>query len=101
MEDFLRDLNVFNVLSSYRSARAPKSYKSRFNPFELGEKQFRQKYRFSKLNMKKLINLVRSELEGSNRGGHIPADLQVMAAIRYWGRNEVCVCSFYDRSGSI
>lgn len=89
---FIDDLNVVSTLSSNSNGnrtRTPKTYKPRYNPMELDEIYFRRKYRFTKANMTRVINLVRSDLEGSPRGGHIPADLQVMAAIRYWGRNEV------------
>lgn len=60
------------------------------NPMDvLDETEFKKKYRFSKSNMTKVIQIVKNELYGDIRGVYIPAELQIMAAIRYWGRNEV------------
>ncbi|KAL4719977.1 hypothetical protein ACJJTC_018942 [Scirpophaga incertulas] len=56
---------------------------------ELSEKDFKNRYRFSKENMKKIITLLRDDLSVDNRGGSIPVELQVMAVIRYWGRHEI------------
>ncbi|RVE48500.1 hypothetical protein evm_006811 [Chilo suppressalis] len=56
---------------------------------EFSEKNFKNRYRFSKENMKKIINILRDDLSLDNRGGSIPVELQVIAVIRYWGRHEI------------
>uniref|UniRef100_A0A2H1VKK2 SFRICE_015750 n=1 Tax=Spodoptera frugiperda TaxID=7108 RepID=A0A2H1VKK2_SPOFR len=60
---------------------------------ELSESDFKQRYRFSKGNMVKIINILRTRLSMDksmdSRGGSIPVELQVIAAIRYWGRHEI------------
>lgn len=91
---FSNFLNRINMISAFDNHSVPvrrkKKYSKRFNPMmELTEYDFRYKYRFSKDNMRKLISLVREDLDGDRRGGRVSVDLQVMAAIRYWGRNEV------------
>lgn len=55
------------------------------------EEEFRIKYRFSKENTKKLIKLVEADLigKGKRNGGCIPPYIQVLAALRCWGRNQV------------
>ncbi|RVE47019.1 hypothetical protein evm_008301 [Chilo suppressalis] len=71
-------------------SRRTKVYNSRANPMdEFSEKDFKNRYRFSKENMKKIINILRDDLSVDNRGGSIPVELQVMAVIRYWGRHEI------------
>ena len=84
---FINDFNNLNRVLP--TPRRRKIYKTRFNPMSLRNLEFKQKYRFSKENMVKIIDIIRSDFNSDNRGGHIPIDLQVMAAIRYWGRNEV------------
>ncbi|RVE44710.1 hypothetical protein evm_010614 [Chilo suppressalis] len=70
--------------------RRTKVYNSRANPMdEFSEKDFKNHYRFSKENMKKIVNILRDDLSAGNRGGSIPVELQVMAVIRYWGRHEI------------
>lgn len=90
-QEFIEFLNRLDLLDNQPSTmRKKKLYKTRFNPMNaLGEEDFRKKYRFSKENMKKIIAIVEVDLSGDVRGGHIPVDFQVMASIRYWGRNEV------------
>ncbi|KAF9805166.1 hypothetical protein SFRURICE_002992 [Spodoptera frugiperda] len=72
------------------SRRRVKIYNSRSNPMEeLSKSDFKHRYRFSKGNMVKIINILRNDLSMDSRGGSIPVELQVMAAIRYWGRHEI------------
>ncbi|KAF9813840.1 hypothetical protein SFRURICE_007995 [Spodoptera frugiperda] len=72
------------------SRRRVKIYNSRSNPMEeLSESDFKHRYRFSKGNMVKIINILTNDLSMDSRGGSIPVELQVMAAIRYWGRHEI------------
>ncbi|XP_055856480.1 putative nuclease HARBI1 [Episyrphus balteatus] len=89
--DFLDFLGRIDRLSDREIPSIPyKTYKPRINPMEeLDDHEFRQIYRFSKANMLKLIDLVKDDLEGNSRGGHIPVNIQVMAAIRYWSLNEL------------
>lgn len=85
--DALDSLEYFTV--RYRSK---KNYKKRKDPFlEYSEKEFRVKYRFSKENAKKLIRLVEADLKGkgTRKGGSISPHIQVLAALRCWGRNNV------------
>uniref|UniRef100_A0A1A9W0S5 DDE Tnp4 domain-containing protein n=1 Tax=Glossina brevipalpis TaxID=37001 RepID=A0A1A9W0S5_9MUSC len=65
----------------------------RFNPLQdLGEHEFRHSYRYSKENMRRLIEMVRDDLEVEThnelRKNQVPVDRQIMAAIRYWGMTE-------------
>lgn len=101
MSNFYENLDVLNGalanidrIRGIRAPRLPKRYKKRYNPFAaLTEGDFRCKYRFTKVNMRRLIDLVRPYLDVNNkRGGKISTDLQVLCAIRYWGRNEVRQC---------
>lgn len=85
--DFLDSLDNFSP-----RRRSRKMYKTRRNPFlEYSEEEFRIKYRFSKKNSKKLIKLVEADLagKGTRKGGSIPPHIQVLAALRCWGRNSV------------
>ncbi|XP_055903811.1 putative nuclease HARBI1 [Eupeodes corollae] len=84
---FINDFNNLNRVLP--TPRMRKVYKKRFNPMSLRSEEFKKKYRFSKKNINKIIGIIRSDLSSDNRGGHIPIDIQVMAAIRYWGRNEI------------
>lgn len=61
-QQILRDLNVLRILR-LRTRRAIKiQYKIRINPMELDDKIFKKRYRFSKLDMTKIIGLVRADL---------------------------------------
>lgn len=106
MGDIGNDLRRFREeieeLRSFRTVqRLPKQYKKRVDPMGLDDVEFRYKYRFTKENMKKIINLVKEELEVDKRGGGISPDLQVMSAIRYWGRHEVCTYCILLRSQKV
>lgn len=68
----------------------------RFNPFqELTKAEFQYSYRFSKENMKRIIEILRDDLELDPPPGHdqkkkqVPVNRQIMAALRYWGGTEV------------
>ncbi|KAF9796305.1 hypothetical protein SFRURICE_019387 [Spodoptera frugiperda] len=56
---------------------------------ELSESDFKHRFRFSKGNMVKIINILRNDLSMNSLGGSIPVELQVMAAIRYWDCHEI------------
>lgn len=91
--DFGDDLNDLEQdlldVQDFRRPRA-RTYKPRLDPLvEYDDVEFRKKYRFSKENMKKIINIVKDDIAVDKRGGGIPIHIQVMAVIRHWGRQEV------------
>ncbi|XP_030370952.1 putative nuclease HARBI1 [Scaptodrosophila lebanonensis] len=65
----------------------------RFHPLlDLNENQFRLKYRYTKENFRRIIEIVRDDLEidynkPPNRN-QVPIDLQILSAIRLWGGTE-------------
>lgn len=83
--DTLETLNLLNVRK-----RRTRTYKKRKNPFSVYEDEaFRKRYRFTKENALKLVSLVKADLKGKRNGGKIPPHIQVLAALRCWGRNQV------------
>ncbi|XP_017025750.1 putative nuclease HARBI1 [Drosophila kikkawai] len=65
----------------------------RFNPLnDLNENQFRIKYRFSKESLRRIIEIVRDDLEIEYyeplKREQVPIDLQILSAIRLWGGTE-------------
>ncbi|XP_037927723.1 putative nuclease HARBI1 [Teleopsis dalmanni] len=67
--------------------------KKRFNPLiDLPEEEFQAKYHFTKDNMRRIIEMIRDDLEIDNysetRSNQVPVELQIMAAIRYWSLSE-------------
>lgn len=108
----LTDLNTYreflNVESTIKTIQTRKTqsttkwmYKKksrrRFNPLlDLTESHFRHCYRFSKENMKRLVEILKDDLEGEQTNGEgkerknqVPVENQIMAAVRYWGGTEV------------
>lgn len=88
----LNNLDTVSFLRERARNSGVKIYKKRKDPFVVyTDSEFRKKYRFSKENAKKLIDLVKDDLKGKGKknGGSIPAHLQVLAALRCWGRNKV------------
>lgn len=68
MANFFDNLDVltgaWTNLDRIRPPRARKTYKKRYDPFAaLTEGDFRSKYRFTKVNMRRLIDLVRPYLD--------------------------------------
>ncbi|CAG9837592.1 unnamed protein product [Diabrotica balteata] len=96
MEDyFINDLRLIEQLNDHRNQRNNihlrhiKIYKIRKNPLEeLEENEFKCKYRFSKATAVFIIDMLRDDLSGDSRGGHIPPHLKVLSAIRTWARGE-------------
>ncbi|KAL4702205.1 hypothetical protein ACJJTC_012337 [Scirpophaga incertulas] len=72
-----------------RLPRKRNSYKKRFDPFTLNEEDFRKKYRFTKKFTRKIVDLVRSDIEKKANGGGLSAEVQVCTALRTWVRQEV------------
>ncbi|CAG4967576.1 unnamed protein product [Parnassius apollo] len=63
--------------------------KNRFDPFTLQDKEFPMKYRFSKVYMRKIVDLVQRDIELQASGGGLSVELQVCTALRTWARQEV------------
>ncbi|KAH8297934.1 hypothetical protein KR018_001024 [Drosophila ironensis] len=96
----LRDLQYFvdfqfltrNCKGQVRVPR-PKKRQCRFNPLtDLNENQFRLKYRYTKENLRRIIEIVRDDLEIDNyetlKREQVPIDLQILSAVRLWGGTE-------------
>lgn len=66
-----------------------KVYRNRIDPFSLDDEDFRKRYRFMKSTATFIINLVREDLMLDRRGSGISPEIQVLTAIRCWGRREV------------
>uniref|UniRef100_A0A1A9VTU8 DDE Tnp4 domain-containing protein n=1 Tax=Glossina austeni TaxID=7395 RepID=A0A1A9VTU8_GLOAU len=107
--DFQRDLQELNSFQHFMnfkriaqiaarpipaySVRKLKGRGRRFNPLQdLEENEFRHSYRYSKENMRRLIEMVRDDLEVEThselRKNQVPVDKQIMVAVRYWGMTE-------------
>lgn len=87
------------------------SRRPRFNPMEqMNEIEFRKKYRYTKENMRRIIEIVRDDLEVDFyeplKRNQVPIDLQILAAIRFFGGTEVmyayiCTCIYIYLSSSL
>lgn len=69
--------------------RRQKLYQKRIDPFSLPDIEFKRRYRFNKDTARFIINLVRQDLQLDSRGCGTSPELQVLTAIRCWGRREV------------
>ncbi|XP_064074865.1 putative nuclease HARBI1 [Vanessa tameamea] len=85
----LQALESIAVVENDVINRRRKVYRSRGNPFSLDDEEFRKRYRFSKKTATFIINLVREDLKLSAKGCGTSPELQVLTAIRCWGRREV------------
>ncbi|XP_030240014.1 putative nuclease HARBI1 [Drosophila navojoa] len=70
-----------------------KPRRPRFNPMEeMNEIEFRKKYRYTKENMRRIIEIVRDDLEVDYyepmKRNQVPIDLQILSAIRFFGGTE-------------
>ncbi|EDW28321.1 GL19013 [Drosophila persimilis] len=106
IESFERSLRDFQYVENFRrfpfspdiikrtvNCTSRKQHK-RFNPlFHLNEHQFRQKYRYTKENIRRIIEIVRDDLEidcyEPMEREQVPIDLQILSAIRFWGGTEL------------
>lgn len=99
LKDF-RDLqNLNSVKCNKQKARTStisnvKRKPTRFNPLEqMNEIEFRKKYRYTKENMRRIIEIVRDDLEVDHyepmKRNQVPVDLQILSAIRFFGGTEV------------
>ncbi|KAH8306763.1 hypothetical protein KR044_013037, partial [Drosophila immigrans] len=71
-----------------------KGRRARFHPMEqMNEIEFRRKYRYTKENMRRIIEIVRDDMEVDYyqpmKRNQVPIDLQILAAIRFFGGTEV------------
>ncbi|XP_034101095.1 putative nuclease HARBI1 isoform X1 [Drosophila albomicans] len=102
---FLSDVKCVNDLRQLHSigitcSRQNKGHVSkvkrrrvRFHPMEqINEIEFRKKYRYTKENMRRIIEIVRDDIEVDYykpvKRNQVPIDLQVLAAIRFFGGTE-------------
>ncbi|CAG5040650.1 unnamed protein product [Parnassius apollo] len=72
--DYLQYFDIFDEIEP----RKRKLYKKRFDPFTLQDKEFRMKYRFSKVYMRKIVDLVQCDIELQASGGRLSVELQVV-----------------------
>ena len=89
--DAVEEVEEIAGMFNDRGDRRKKMYKARCDPFALySEDEFRRKYRFSKEGAKYVVGKYASCLVSDiNRGGKLTPELQILTALRYWGRNEV------------
>lgn len=87
----LHSLDVIEMIEQLESTstRRRKVYRSRSDPFSLDDEDFRKRYRFKKSTATYIINLVRDDLNLDRRGSGTSPEIQVLTAIRCWGRREV------------
>lgn len=102
----LKDFEYFKQLDHnriYKNKRRQickiKPRRPRFNPMEeMNEIEFRKKYRYTKENMRRIIEIVRDDLEVDYyqpmKRNQVPIDLQILSAIRFFGGTEVCTYIF-------
>ncbi|EDV32450.1 uncharacterized protein Dana_GF15839 [Drosophila ananassae] len=103
LEIFDRSLKDFEYFADFRrflsgkgkGRRVPRvrKRKARFNPLtDLNENQFRIKYRYTKENLRRIIEVVRDDLEIDYyeplKREQVPIDLQILSAVRLWGGTE-------------
>ncbi|XP_017059233.1 putative nuclease HARBI1 [Drosophila ficusphila] len=93
--EYLKDFQQFPHPKRNVKVRATHLKKShpRFNPLtDLNENQFRIKYRYTKENLRRIIEIVRDDLEIEYyeplKREQVPIDLQILSAIRLWGGTE-------------
>lgn len=101
LKDF-RDLQNLNAVKCNKQKRCTisnvKRKPTRFNPLEqMNEIEFRKKYRYTKENMRRIIEIVRDDLEVDHyepmKKNQVPVDLQILSAIRFFGGTEVATAT--------
>lgn len=102
---YLKDFRDINNLSAVkcnkqktRTISNVKRKPARFNPLEqMNEIEFRKKYRYTKENMRRIIEIVRDDLEVDHyepmKRNQVPVDLQILSAIRFFGGTEVATAA--------
>lgn len=76
-------------LTQISNCRRQRIYKDRPDPFFLPDIEFKKKYRFNKQTVKNITNLIKNDISLDRRGCGTSAELQVLVALRSWGRREV------------
>lgn len=96
LKDFreLQNVNTVKRKSQRRISNINVKRKARFNPLDqMNEIEFRKKYRYTKENMRRIIEIVRDDLEVDHyepmKRNQVPVDLQILSAIRFFGGTEV------------
>lgn len=87
----IRALQTIAIIENIPRRR--KTYQKRYDPFSLPDEEFQRRYRFKKPTLKFIIDLVREDIKLDNRGRGTSPELQVLTAIRCWGRREVSASS--------
>ncbi|CAG4934673.1 unnamed protein product [Parnassius apollo] len=87
--DYLQYFDIFDEIDREEPPRKRKLYKKRLDPFTLQDKEFRMKHRFSKVCMRKIVDLVQRDIKLQASGGGLSVELQVCTALRTWARQEV------------
>lgn len=86
----IASIQAADVVDQLPQPRRPKKYYKRANPLdELPDVEFKRRYRFCKATIAYIVELVRVDLQKDLRGGGLTPELQVLTAIRCWGRKEV------------
>ncbi|XP_028173906.1 putative nuclease HARBI1 [Ostrinia furnacalis] len=80
---------IERIEGAENAPRRQKIYQERCDPFSLPDVEFKRRYRFNKNTMNFIIDLVRQDLQLDSRGCGTSPELQVLTAIRCWGRREV------------
>lgn len=85
----LQSLDVIEVIEELENRPLRrKVYRNRSDPFSLEDEDFQRRYRFSKSTATFIINLIRDDLKLDHRGCGTSPEIQVLTAIRCWGRRE-------------
>lgn len=82
-------------------SRQPKTYKKRRDPFLMPNDQFKSRYRFKKTTVRKIVEMVKPDIELDTRGCGTSVALQVLVALRCWGRREVRKTGNYNIISSL
>ena len=85
----LQAIAAIELIETPLRRHRPKTYRERSDPFSLPDEEFRKRYRFQKSTMAFIVDLVRQDLEIDRRGCGTSPELQVLSAVRCWGRREV------------
>ncbi|EDW76024.1 uncharacterized protein Dwil_GK15247 [Drosophila willistoni] len=90
VEDFKEFRHRTNTKNFFKAERVKKRNLARFNPFtDYHEIKFRQKYRYTKENLRRIIEIIRDDMEIEPiKKNQVPTDLQILSAIRFWGGTE-------------
>lgn len=77
------------MINGQEKQQSKKVYRTRIDPFQISDVEFVGRYRFSKQTVNKIIDLVKNDIYLDGRGCGSSPSLQVLVALRCWGRREV------------